>query len=76
MAAGRVRAGQLPGGRIVRAVHQGPYEGLHGAWSEFGAWMKDEGHRGRGDIWEIYAKGPESSANPADWRTELCVPIP
>jgi effector-binding domain-containing protein len=73
--AGRVKPGEQPGGRIARTVYQGDYEGLFGAWSEFGAWMKREGHVGRGDLWEIFLAGPESSESPADWRTELCLPL-
>ncbi len=74
-AAGRVKAGELPGGRIVRAIFCGAYEGLFGAWREFGEWAKREGHTGRGDIWEIYVAGPESSPDPNNWKTELCLPL-
>lgn len=72
---GRVRPGELPGGRIARTVYQGPYEGLHGAWSEFGEWMKREGLSGRGSLWEVYVAGPETSPDPTNWRTELCLPL-
>jgi uncharacterized protein YndB with AHSA1/START domain/effector-binding domain-containing protein len=72
---GRVKAGELPGGRIARAVFHGRYEGLFEAWREFGEWMKREGYTGRGDLWEIYVAGPESSPDPKNWRTELCLPL-
>jgi effector-binding domain-containing protein len=74
-ATGRVKASELPGGRVAQAVYYGPYEGLYAAWSEFGEWMKSQGLRGRGDIWECYAAGPESSDDPATWRTELNLPL-
>ena len=73
--AGRVMNGELPGGRIARAVMRGDYEGLSGAWVEFHEWMKREGHMSRGDFWQIFAAGPESSPDPANWRTELCLPL-
>ncbi len=72
---GRVKNGELPGGRIAHTVYQGDYEGLFRAWSEFGEWMKRERQTGRGDLWEIYVAGPESSPDPANWRTELCLPL-
>ena len=47
---GRVKNGELPGGRIARAVMSGDYEGLAKAWAEFREWMKREGHVSRGDF--------------------------
>ena len=72
---GRVKNGELPGGRIARAVMRGNYEGLAGAWAEFHEWMKSEGHMSRGDFWQIFTAGPESSPDPANWRTHLCLPL-
>ena len=72
---GRVKNGELPGGRIARAVMRGNYEGLAGAWAEFHEWMKSEGHMSRGDFWQIFTAGPESSPDPATWRTDLCLPL-
>jgi effector-binding domain-containing protein len=72
---GRVKNGELPGGRIARAVMSGDYEGLANAWAEFREWMKREGHVSRGDFWQIFTAGPESSPDPANWRTELCLPL-
>jgi effector-binding domain-containing protein len=73
--AGRVQPGELPAARVARAVYRGPYEGLGEAWGEFQAWMKAQGLTGRPDLWECYAAGPESSPDPAHWRTELNRPL-
>lgn len=73
--AGRVKPGQLPGGKVVRTIYQGPYEGLHGAWTEFGAWIKTQGLTPASALWECYVYGPESSSDPASWRTELNQPL-
>jgi len=72
---GRVKNGELPGARIARVVMSGDYEGLAVAWAEFREWMKREGHMGRGDFWQIFTAGPESSPDSANWRTELCLPL-
>ena len=74
-ATGRVQPGTLPARRVARTVYHGSYEGLGGAWGEFGAWMKANGHTPAQDLWEVYAAGPESSPDPANWRTELNQPL-
>lgn len=70
-ATGRVKAGQLPAARVARTIYQGPYEGLGAAWGELNAWIKAEGHTPEAGLWERYVAGPESSPDPAAWRTEL-----
>jgi effector-binding domain-containing protein len=72
---GRVKPGQLPARRVARTVYHGPYEGLAAAWGEFDAWIADQGQTPGTDLWECYAVGPESSPDPAAWRTELNRPL-
>ena len=74
-AAGRVRGGERPALTLARAILRGPYEGLAAAWGELDAWLAAHGHAPAPDLWERYAVGPESSADPADWRTELDRPL-
>jgi uncharacterized protein YndB with AHSA1/START domain/effector-binding domain-containing protein len=72
---GRVRPGALPAARVARKVYTGPYEGLHGAWGEFDAWMRAHSLAPAPDLWEVYAVGPESVPDPASYRTELNRPL-
>ena len=74
-AAGRVKPGELPAAKVMRAVYSGPYEGLPAAWGEFETWMKANGHEPAGDLWELYETGPQSTPDPANWRTELTRPL-
>lgn len=75
-AAGRIRASQTPAAKVLRAVYRGPYEGLYDAWKEFGHMLAATGHtRAQGGQWESYVTGPESSPDPANWRTELNLPL-
>ena len=74
-AAGRVQPGELPAARVARTVYHGPYEGLADAWGDFMAWIESAGHTPAPDLWECYVSGPESSSNPAEWRTELNRPL-
>lgn len=72
---GRVVAGEFPGGRVARTVYHGGYGGLGGGWEAFAAWIAASGHAPAGPFWEVYAAGPESSQDPAAWRTELYRPL-
>ena len=72
---GRVNPGQLPAAKVARTVYRGPYDGLPGAWGDFVAWMNTHGHEQAEDLWEVYLVGPHSSADPANWRTELNRPL-
>ncbi|MBL8796456.1 MAG: GyrI-like domain-containing protein [Planctomycetia bacterium] len=72
---GRVSASQLPAARVARTVYHGPYEGLGAAWGQFGDWLAANGHQPTANLWECYVFGPESSPDPAAWRTELNRPL-
>lgn len=73
--AGRVTSGRLPATTVVRAVFRGDYEGLDAAWGEVDAWIRANGHTPAANLWERYVAGPESSLDPATWRTELNRPL-
>jgi effector-binding domain-containing protein len=72
---GRVQPGRLPAAIVARTVFHGGYEGLPAAWGEFDAWISANGHASAPNLWEIYVAGPESSTDPANWRTELYRPL-
>jgi effector-binding domain-containing protein len=74
-ATGRVVPGQLPATKVARTVFHGGYEGLGEAWGEFDAWIRAQGHTPGPNLWECYVTGPESSSDPAQWRTELNRPL-
>lgn len=74
-AVGRVKPWQRPALNVACAVYHGPYEGLGGAWHEFAAWTEANGYKTAGDLYECYLVGPDSSPDPAHWRTELSRPV-
>jgi effector-binding domain-containing protein len=74
-AAGRVCPSRWPVMSVARTIYHGSYEWLGSAWVEFDAWIKANGQTPAEDLWERYLAGPESSADPAAWRTELNRPI-
>lgn len=74
-ATGRMKPSQWPSMKVARTVFRGNYEGLPAAWGEFTNWIVAHGHTQATDLWECYTKGPESSSDPANWRTELNRPV-
>ncbi len=74
-AVGRMKPSQWPAMKVAKTTYHGSYEGLGDAWGEFMDWIEANGHTSAPDLWECYAAGPESSDNPADWRTELNRPL-
>lgn len=67
---GRVVPAELPGGRVARVLHVGPYDDVGAAYEALMSWIIDEGCVATGEPWESYLDGPEV-ANP---RTEVFVP--
>lgn len=72
---GRVINSSLPAATVARATYRGPYEGLGDGWCEFTKWIEAAGHNTHANLWEYYAKGPESSPDPTNWCTELYRPL-
>lgn len=70
---GRVKPGALPAAKVARTVYGGPYEGLPAAWGEFNNWIKANGHEQADNL--CYSVGPQSTPDPAGWRTELNRPL-
>jgi effector-binding domain-containing protein len=74
-AGGRVEMGTPEPARVVLSVYSGDYKGLPAAWGEFVSWIEANGLKTREDLWERFLVGPESSARPEEWRTELNRPL-
>jgi effector-binding domain-containing protein len=73
--AGRVQSAEWPAMTIAQTTFHGGYEGLGSAWGEFMSAIKAAGHETVEGLWECYAVGPETSADPAAWRTVLSKPL-
>ncbi len=73
--AGRVKPAIFPAVSVARTIYSGTYERLGEAWGEFKAWLAANGYSAAPDLFEYYPVGPDSSPNPADWRTELRQPL-
>jgi effector-binding domain-containing protein len=72
---GRVEMGEIRAARTARTTYRGDYAGLGEAWGRFMGWIDGQDVTTAPDLWEVYTVGPETSPNPADWRTQLNRPL-
>ena len=70
-AEGRVINGKLPAVKVVRSVHQGPYDNLGQAWGALQKWVREQGYGETGRFWESYLNNPDEVKDPKDYLTEL-----
>ena len=75
MPIGRVEPMVIPAATVVRATMRGDYSGLAAAWGTLRNWVAANGHSIGPAFWESYTVGPDTGAEPADWRTELNWPL-
>jgi effector-binding domain-containing protein len=71
----RIKAHVLPAATIVRTLHVGPYEELGAAYQALSEWVGDHGYATAGPIRERYLNGPAEMISPADYRTEIDLPV-
>ena len=68
---GLVKAGTLPGGRVLRVLYTGSYDRLSEGWNEFRQWTIANGYQMSERFWECYLRGPETGQPSSEWQTEL-----
>jgi effector-binding domain-containing protein len=66
---------ELPAATVVRTLHVGPYEELGAAYEALNDWIALHGTEASGPPRERYLNGPGEGAAPADYRTELEMPV-
>ncbi|NYT07970.1 MAG: transcriptional regulator [Methanomicrobiales archaeon] len=64
----------LPGGRMARIVHRGPYEACEPTYLKLFAWIEERGMKITGPIREIYHNDPREVL-PEEIMTEFLVPV-
>ncbi len=74
-AAGHMTPGRSTASKVARTGFHGGYGEIRAAWGELDDWIAAHGHTPGRDLWECHVADPESSPDPATWRTELNRPI-
>ncbi|KUG19546.1 bacterial transcription activator, effector binding protein [hydrocarbon metagenome] len=59
---GEIGVYELPGGRMARIIHMGPYRECEGAYSELFAWLAENKLTVTGPIREVYINDPHTTA--------------
>lgn len=72
---GDVKGYELSGARVASTLHMGSYEQIGDAYQELMPWISDQGYRPASPCREVYLVGPDTSENPAEYRTEIICPI-
>jgi len=65
---------ELPGGKMVHTVHQGPYESCESTYHLLFAWIETQGLRISGPIREVYPNDPRL-VKPEEIITEILIPV-
>ena len=69
-----IKAYELPGGKMVRTVHHGPYETCEPTYLKLFAWIAEKGLTISGPIREVYPNDPRV-VKPEEIATEIYVPV-
>lgn len=56
---GDIEASQIPAGKQVTCMYKGPYMGMPPAYEEIKQWIKDNGYKAVGTVYEYYYNSPE-----------------
>ena len=60
---------------VARTLHVGPYEDLGAAYRALTEWIDRNGLEAAGPVQERYLNGPGDGATPAEYRTEVEIPV-
>ncbi len=71
---GDIKVYTLPGGKMVRTVHNGPYETCEPTYLALFSWIEKHQLKIAGPIREIYPNDPRE-VKPEDILTEILVPV-
>ena len=70
-----VRCVNVPLTEVALGTLYGPYDRIGHVVEEVARWVETHDYRFAGEMTNIYVVGPESGRAPADWVTEVCLPV-
>lgn len=71
----QVTVQELPGGEMASLIHKGAYQTIGEAYAALMAWVEASGYNVAGPNREIYLTGPGDADDPADYVTEVQLPV-
>jgi effector-binding domain-containing protein len=72
---GRIREGVIPAAEVATLEFVGPYDGIGAAHGALARWAEEHGHAVAGPPLERYLVGPDVDVPPAEYRTQVDLPI-
>jgi len=70
-----VRCLEVPATQVAIGTLFGPYDRIGHIVEEVARWVEVHGYRFAGEMTNVYLVGPESGREPAEWVTEVCLPV-
>jgi AraC family transcriptional regulator len=71
---GPIQTYELPGGRMAKVQHRGPYEGCGPTYTRLFAWIEEQGLAVTGPVREVYLNDP-TMVRPEELLTEIYAPV-
>lgn len=72
---GRITSAVLPAATVATVVHLGAYESEGAAYADLERWIEAHGFAHDGPPRERYLVGPDADVEPAEYRTQIEMPI-
>jgi effector-binding domain-containing protein len=66
---------EMPGAAMAATVHHGSYEDVGPAYEALSAWIEEQRLEIDGPPREVYLTDPEQTPDPADFVTEIEIPV-
>jgi len=71
---GPIQTYELPGGRMAKVQHRGPYEGCGPTYARLFIWIEEQGLAVTGPVREVYLNDP-TQVKSEELLTEIYVPV-
>jgi AraC family transcriptional regulator len=71
----KVQLHKINKGKVITALHIGPYERLPETYFSINEWIKKNNKYPIGPPWEVYITDPANEPNPEKWKTAVFFPI-
>lgn len=71
----RVSIRKLPAVKAASCVIKGSYDQMGEAYAEAASWIKDNGYKMNGHMFNIYHVSPAQTQNSDEYVTEACFPV-
>ena len=65
----------LPEVKVASCVIKGSYDQMGEAYATVASWIKENGYKMNGPMFNIYHVSPAQTQNPDEYVTEACFPI-